>query len=145
MRVESSTPVAPARRCTTLQKSPSPRAEPDQTQLVVGVDCTRFRAAFTLTTRAISLHAWLIGSTTDEQQHGKVGQQNPDVFYLGGYCRAPKMVDPTRILLLPISIACSKSPDMPMLSSSDASGTPSAAATFCRQSARQAKFSGRDE
>jgi hypothetical protein len=99
---------------------------------------------------------------------------------LAGYSRAPKMVDPTRMFVEPISIcsstgqhkkraaqwgalsaeigcapaaavpqpaltACSKSPLMPMLSSRDAGGTPSAAATRSRHSTRHVKHSGRDE
>ena len=42
----------------------------------------------------------------------------------GAYSRAPNIVEPTLTLVDPISMACSKSPDMPMLSSSSATPRP---------------------
>ena len=65
-------------------------------------------------------------------------------FHAVGYCRAPKMVLPTRIVVLPTSMACSKSPDIPMLSSTASSASPSPSHTRRRQSARHVKFSGRE-
>ena len=52
------------------------------------------------------------------------------------------MVLPTLMFVLPIAMAFSKSPDIPMLSSMVSSSTPSASAAFLLHSLRQSKFSG---